>query len=211
MTKVLTLRQKTIKINCWGMYEFIRGTVVERNPASLIIESGGIGYFINISLNTYSKLSPKKEELLFLHLAIREDAHILYGFADKEERTLFRNLISVNGVGASTAMLMLSSLNPDEIATAVTTENVNVLKGVKGIGAKTAQRIIIDLKDKLGKIHETDQILLSPNNTIRNESLSALVMLGFVKRDAEKIVTKIIQEQPESTVESVIKQALKRL
>lgn len=193
------------------MYEFIRGIVVERNPANIIIESGGIGYFINISLNTYSKLSPKKEELVFLHMAVREDAHILYGFADKAERTLFRNLISVNGVGASTAMLMLSSLNPDEIATAVTTENVNVLKGVKGIGAKTAQRIIIDLKDKLGKIHETDQILLSPNNTIRNESLSALVMLGFIKRDAEKIVSKIIQEQPEATVESVIKQALKRL
>lgn len=193
------------------MYEFIRGIVVERNPANIIIESGGIGYFINISLNTYSKLSPKKEELVFLHMAVREDAHILYGFADKAERTLFRNLISVNGVGASTAMLMLSSLNPDEIATAVTTENVNVLKGVKGIGAKTAQRIIIDLKDKLGKIHETDQILLSPNNTIRNESLSALVMLGFMKRDAEKIVSKIIQEQPEATVESVIKQALKRL
>jgi len=106
---------------------------------------------------------------------------------------------------------MLSSLKPDEIIAAITTENVTVLKAVKGIGAKTAQRIIIDLKDKLGKLHETDQILLSPNNTIRNEALSALVMLGFVKRDAEKIVSKILQEQPDTTVESVIKQALKRL
>lgn len=193
------------------MYEFIRGIIAERNPASIVIETGGIGYLIKISLNTYSKLAAKKEDLLFLHLAVREDAHILYGFADKAERTLFRNLISVNGVGAGTAMLMLSSLNPDEIATAVTTENVTVLKGVKGIGAKTAQRIIIDLKDKLGKIHETDQILLSPDNTIRNESLSALVMLGFVKGDAEKIVSKILQEQPGATVESVIKLALKRL
>ncbi len=193
------------------MYEFIRGIIIERNPASIVIEAGGIGYFVNISLNTYSKLSPKKEELLFLHQVVREDAHILYGFADKDERGLFRNLISVNGVGASTAIMMLSSLNPDEIASAVTTENVAVLKAVKGIGAKTAQRIIIDLKDKLGKTHETDQILVSPNNTIRNESLSALVMLGFVKRDAEKIVSKILQEQPETTVESVIKQALKRL
>ena len=193
------------------MYEFIRGIIIERSPASIVIEAGGIGYFVNISLNTYSKLSPKKEEVLFMHQVIRDDAHILYGFADKDERGLFRNLISVNGVGPSTAIVMLSSLNPDEIASAVTTENVAVLKAVKGIGAKTAQRIIIDLKDKLGKTHETDQILVSPNNTIRNESLSALVMLGFVKRDAEKIVSKILQEQPDTTVESVIKQALKRL
>ena len=193
------------------MYEFIRGIIIERSPASIVIEAGGIGYFVNISLNTYSKLSPKKEEVLFMHQVVRDDAHILYGFADKDERGLFRNLISVNGVGPSTAIVMLSSLNPDEIASAVTTENVAVLKAVKGIGAKTAQRIIIDLKDKLGKTHETDQILVSPNNTIRNESLSALVMLGFVKRDAEKIVSKILQEQPDTTVESVIKQALKRL
>ena len=193
------------------MYEFIRGTIIERNPASIVIEAAGVGYFVNISLNTYSKLSPKREEILFLHLVVREDAHVLYGFADKDERSLFRNLISVNGVGASTAIMMLSSLNSDEVIAAITTENVAILKGVKGIGAKTAQRIIIDLKDKLGKLHETDQILLSPNNTIRNEALSALVMLGFVKRDAEKIVSKILQEQPDTTVESVIKQALKRL
>jgi Holliday junction DNA helicase RuvA len=193
------------------MYDFIRGTIIERNPASIVIEAGGIGYFINISLHTYSKISSKKEEILFLHLVVREDAHILYGFADKDERALFRNLISVNGVGTSTAIMMLSSLNPDEIVAAVTTENVTILKGVKGIGAKTAQRIIIDLKDKLGKLHETDQILLSPNNTIRNEALSALVMLGFVKRDAEKIVSTILKEQPDASVESVIKQALKRL
>ena len=193
------------------MYEFIRGVIIERNPASIVIEAGGIGYFVNISLNTYSKLGSKKEVLLFLHQVVRDDAHILYGFGDKEERGLFRNLISVSGVGASTAIMMLSSLNPDEIVAAISTENVALLKAVKGIGAKTAQRIIIDLKDKLVKIHETDQILVSPNNTIKNESLSALVMLGFVKRDAEKIVSKILQEQPETTVESVIKQALKRL
>lgn len=193
------------------MYEFIRGNVVERNPASVVMETGGMGYFVNISLNTYSKINTIKETTLYLHLTVREDAHILFGFADKSERTLFRNLILVNGVGPSTAIMMLSSMNPDEIATAVTTENVNALKSVKGIGIKTAQRIIIDLKDKLGKIYETDQILIAPNNTIRNESLSALVMLGFVKKDAEKTVTKILQEQPDATVESVIKQALKRL
>jgi Holliday junction DNA helicase RuvA len=193
------------------MYEFIRGIFIERNPAHIVIEAGGVGYFVNISLNTYSKFNNQKEGLLYLHQAIREDAHVLYGFADKSERDLFRNLISVNGVGASTAIMMLSSLSPDEIAVAVTTENVAVLKAVKGIGIKTAQRIIIDLKDKLGKLYETDQIFLSPNNTILNESLSALVMLGFVKRDAEKVVSKILQEQPQTTVEGVIKQALKRL
>ena len=193
------------------MYDFIRGNIIERNPASVVIEAGSIGYFINISLNTYSRLASKKEEILFVHQVVREDAHILYGFADKDERILFRNLISVNGVGASTAIMMLSSLNSEEIIAAVATENVTVLKGVKGIGAKTAQRIIIDLKDKLGKLHETDQILLSPDNTIRNEALSALVMLGFVKRDADRVISTILKEQPNASVESVIKQALKRL
>ncbi len=193
------------------MYEFIRGKIVELNPASIIIEAGGIGYFIKISLNTYTNLNGKKEGTILLHQVVREDAHILFGFSDKGERELFRNLVSVNGVGAITAIMMLSSLNQDELVSAVTTENVAVLKGVKGIGAKTAQRIIIDLKDKFGKLPESGQISLSPDNTIRNESLSALVMLGFVKRDAEKIVSKIIQEQPKTTVESVIKQALKRL
>jgi Holliday junction DNA helicase RuvA len=193
------------------MYEYIRGIIIERNPAHIVIEAGGIGYFVNISLNTYSKYNQKKEGLIYLHQVIRDDAHVFYGFADKSERDLFRNLISVNGVGSNTAIMMLSSLTPDEIAVAVTTENVTVLKAVKGIGIKTAQRIIIDLKDKLGKLYETDQIFLSPNNTILNESLSALVMLGFVKRDAEKVVSKILQEQPQTTVEGVIKQALKRL
>lgn len=193
------------------MYEFIRGAIAEINPASIIIETSGIGYFVNISLNTYSKLNGKKEARLLLHQVVRDDAHILYGFSDKSERDLFRNLISVNGVGTSTAIMMLSSLNPDELVAAVTTENVIVLKAVKGIGVKTAQRIIIDLKDKLGKLQESGQISLSADNTIRNEALSALVMLGFVKKDTEKIVTKILQEQPESKVESVIKQALKRL
>ncbi|MDO8951277.1 MAG: Holliday junction branch migration protein RuvA [Draconibacterium sp.] len=193
------------------MYDFIRGIIVERNPAHIVIEAGGIGYFINISLNTYSKFNQKKEGLIYLHQVVRDDAHVFYGFAEKSERDLFRNLISVNGVGSNTAIMMLSSLNPDEIAVAVTTENVAVLKAVKGIGIKTAQRIIIDLKDKLGKLYDTDQIFHSPNNTILNESLSALVMLGFVKRDAEKVVAKILQEQPQTTVEGVIKLALKRL
>ncbi|HKL32134.1 MAG TPA: Holliday junction branch migration protein RuvA [Tangfeifania sp.] len=193
------------------MYEFIRGAVTDINPASIVVEAGGVGYFINISLNTYSKINGKKEALLLIHQIVREDAHILYGFAEQRERELFRNLISVNGVGANTAIMMLSSLNPDELVTAVTSGNTDVLKAVKGIGAKTAQRIIIDLKDKFGKIPETGQILISADNTTKNESLSALVMLGFAKKDADKVVSKIIREEPDATVESVIKRALKRL
>ncbi len=193
------------------MYEFIRGAVTDLNPASIVIDASGVGYFINISLNTYSKVNGKKEAHLLIHQIVREDAHILYGFAEQRERELFRNLISVNGVGANTAIMMLSSLNPDELVTAVTTGNADVLKAVKGIGAKTAQRIIIDLKDKFGKIPETGQFLISADNTTKNESLSALVMLGFAKKDADKVVSKIIGEEPDATVESVIKRALKRL
>lgn len=193
------------------MYEFIRGAVADLSPANVVIDAGGIGYFVNISLNTYSKISGKKDVILLIHQVVREDAHVLYGFAEKRERDLFRYLISVSGVGASTAIMMLSSLNPDEITAAVATGNADVLKAVKGIGAKTAQRIIIDLKDKLGKISESGQILISPDNTLQNEALSALVMLGFAKKDADKAVSKIIQDNPEATVEHVIKTALKRL
>ena len=128
------------------MYEFIRGVIADMNPASVVIEAGGIGYLINISLNTYSKINGKKEAFLLIHQVVREDAHLLYGFAEKQERDLFRNLISVSGVGANTAIMMLSSLNPDEIISSVVSGNADVLKAVKGIGAKTAQRIIIDLK-----------------------------------------------------------------
>lgn len=193
------------------MYEYIRGNITDISPANIVIDTGGIGYFIHISLNTYSQLSGKKEARIFLHQIIRDDAHLLYGFNDIGERELFRNLISVNGVGASTAIMMLSSLTANELRTAVTTENVAVLKAVKGIGAKTAQRIIIDLKDKLGKMSDSTQILLSTDNTIQIEALSALVMLGFAKKDTEKVVSKILREQPDTTVESVIKQALKKL
>lgn len=193
------------------MYEYIRGNIADISPAGVVIETGGIGYFINISLNTYSQLNGKKESKLFLHQIVRDDAHLLYGFSELNERELFRHLISVSGVGANTAIMMLSSLTADELRTAVTTENVATLKAVKGIGAKTAQRIILDLKDKLGKMSESSQILPSPNNTIQNEALSALVMLGFAKKDTEKVVSKILRENPDATVESVIKQALKRL
>jgi len=193
------------------MFEFIRGTVADLNPASAVIEAGGIGYFINISLNTYTKVNGKKEATLLIHQVVREDAHLLYGFAENRERELFRNLISVSGVGAGTAIMMLSSLTTDEVISAVVSGNTDALKSVKGIGIKTAQRIIIDLKDKFGKMPETGQILIPSDNTTRNESLSALVMLGFARKDAEKVVSNIIREDPEATVESVIKRALKRL
>lgn len=193
------------------MYEYIRGTITDLSPASIVVEASGVGFVASISLNTYSKLNGKKEVILLTHQVVREDAHLLYGFADKNERDIFRSLISVNGVGANTAIMMLSYLNTDEIISAITTENVMVLKAVKGIGLKTAQRIIIDLKDKLGKMPETGQIFHSTDNTIRNEALSALVMLGFAKKDAEKVVSNIMQEQPGVAVESVIKQSLKRL
>ena len=193
------------------MYEYIKGAVVDINPARVVVESGGVGYYINISLNTYSKLNGKCEAKIYTHLAIRDDAHILYGFAEQNERDLFRNLISVNGVGAVTAIMMLSSLSHEDIVAAVATENITVLKGIKGIGIKTAQRIVIDLKDKLGKSQASAQNLFITDNTIRNEALSALVMLGFAKKDTENVVSKIMQEQPEITIENVIKQALKRM
>lgn len=193
------------------MYEYIRGTITDLSPASIVVEASGVGFIASISLNTYSKLNGKKEVILLTHQVVREDAHLLYGFADKNERDIFRSLISVNGVGANTAIMMLSYLTTDEIISAISTENVMVLKAVKGIGLKTAQRIIIDLKDKLGKMPETGQIFHSTDNTIRNEALSALVMLGFAKKDAEKVVSGIMQEQPGVAVESVIKQSLKRL
>jgi holliday junction DNA helicase RuvA len=193
------------------MFEFIRGTVAGLNPTSVVVETAGLGYLINISLNTYSKINGMKEVHLLLHQVVREDAHVLYGFAEKRERELFRNLISVSGVGAGTALMMLSSLSPDELTSAVVSGNADILKAVKGIGIKTAQRIIIDLKDKMGKLSENAQFIGTPDNTLQNEALSALVMLGFAKKDVEKMILKIIGENPDATVEHVIKTALKRL
>jgi Holliday junction DNA helicase RuvA len=193
------------------MYEYIKGKISVLKPAHVIIEANSVGYFISISLNTYSKLNGQEQALLFLHQIVREDAHMLYGFADENERELFRMLISVNGIGSNTAIMMLSSLNPDEIKAAILNENVRLLQGIKGIGAKTAQRIIIDLKDKVGKSPASEQILNLPDNTIRNEALSALVMLGFAKKPVEKEIDRIQAKQTGLSVEEVIKQALKSL
>lgn len=194
------------------MIHHINGRLVEKAPTHAIIEANGIGYFINISLVTFSKLGQDENCKLYTHLSIKEDAHTLYGFAEKSEREIFRQLISVSGVGASTARVMLSSLSSEEITTAIITADVKTLQGIKGIGAKSAQRIIVDLKDKLGKIDGIEQnILTFANNTTHDESLSALLALGFTKNAVEKVLSKVMKAQPDLTVEGLIKEALKNL
>ena len=193
------------------MLEFIQGDLLEVNPAYVIIQNQGLGYFINISLNTYSRFSGKEKGMVYIHEIVREDAYMLYGFADKKERETFRNLISVSGVGANTAAMMLSSLSPEEIKTAITQEQVNTLKAIKGIGAKSAQRIIVELKDKLAKEHPAGEIIPPINNTSQEEALSALVTLGFSKKQVEKVLEHLTNEQPDLNVESLVKKALKNL
>jgi Holliday junction DNA helicase RuvA len=193
------------------MIDYIKGTITRINPAFLTMETAGIGYFINISVNTYSKLEGKSEYKILVHEVIREDSHTLFGFADDEERDIFRLLISVTGVGANTARMMLSSVNPAEIERAIAGSDVDILKGVKGIGLKTAQRIIVDLKDKLGKHTGSPEIFAFADNTNREEALSALVMLGFAKSAVIKILDKIVREEKNLTVEDMIKRALKNL
>lgn len=194
------------------MIHHINGRLVEKAPTHAIIEAGGVGYFINISLLTFSKLKDSEACLLYTHLSVKEDSHTLYGFAEKTEREIFRKLISVNGVGATTARIMLSSLTPDEITAAVITGDVDTLKGIKGIGTKSAQRIIVDLKDKLGKVEGLEQnILTFNNNTHKDEALSALLALGFTKNAVEKVLIKVLKAQPDLDVEGLIKEALKNL
>jgi Holliday junction DNA helicase RuvA len=193
------------------MFEYIKGAVVALKPSHIILEANSVGYFITISLNTYTQLNGREAVKLYIHQVIREDAHLLYGFATEAERELFRLLISVSGIGSNTAIMMFSSLSPDEISSAILNENVNLLKSIKGIGVKTAQRVIIDLKDKIGKSSVGEQIVASADNTLKNEALSALVMLGFAKKSAEKELDKILATQPNLSVENVIKLALKSL
>jgi len=194
------------------MYDYIVGKLAELTPTHAVVEVGGLGYHVNISLQTYSAINGMNEVKLYLHQVIREDAHLLYGFFEAKEREIFRLLISVSGVGASTARLILSSLNADELQAAILTENINLIKQVKGIGLKTAQRIVVDLKDKVvGDDFASKQIMPAAHNTSRDEALSALVMLGFSKSDTEKVLDQIIREGGELTVEGLIKSALKRL
>ena len=193
------------------MFEYIKAQLVELNPAYAIMDNNGLAYFINISVNTYSQLKEGENTTLFLQQIVREDAHLLFGFADKSEREIFRLLITVSGIGANTARMMLSSLSTVDIKTAIESANVNVLKSVKGIGLKTAQRVIIDLKDKIGKAEIDEDIFAPLSNTKREEALSALVMLGFNKPAIEKTLDKITSEKGELSVEELIKLALKRL
>ena len=191
------------------MYEYIEGEFVEKSPAHLIVQAGHMAYYIHISVFTYSQVSSQSSGRIYLHFVVREDAQILYGFGGRGEREIFRMLISVSGVGANTARLILSSLSPEEISQAILAGNVSLLQGIKGIGAKSAQRIIIDLKDKLGKCAGIDELFFSQDNTSREEALSALVALGFQKKTVDKTVTRILSEQPELSVEEVVKAALK--
>jgi Holliday junction DNA helicase RuvA len=193
------------------MIDYISGSITRLTPAFITIETGGIGYFVNISLSTFTKLEGKSEFKILVHEVIREDSHTLFGFADEEERDIFRLLISVTGVGANTARMMLSSLIPVEIEKAILSSDVNILKSVKGIGLKTAQRIIVDLKDKLGKQAGSGEIFAFADNTKREEALSALVMLGFAKNAVSKVLDKIVREEKNLTVEDLIKKSLKNL
>jgi Holliday junction DNA helicase RuvA len=193
------------------MIEYIKGHVTQITPTFVIIETGGIGYLVNISINTFSLLEGKTDFKILIHEVIREDAHLLFGFAEAGEREIFRLLISVSGVGANTARMMLSSLSPAEIEKAIASSDVHVLQGVKGIGLKTAQRIIVDLKDKLGKHAVSGEIFTLTDNTNREEALSALVMLGFAKSAVAKVLDKIVREEKSLTVEDMIKRALKNL
>ncbi len=191
------------------MYEYIQGKISELTPTYVVVDNQGVGYFISISLNTYSALSGKEQAIVFIHQVVREDALLLYGFYNKSEREIFRQLISVSGIGANTARMMLSSLSPAEIQEAILSGNVKILNNIKGIGPKTAQRIIIDLKDKVGKSDISGDFLLTQSNTNRDEALSALVMLGFAKNSVDKVLDKLIKDNPKAKVEELVKKALK--
>ena len=193
------------------MIEYLKGTIVEINPAYIVLEAGGIGYFLNISLNTYSALGKGEIVTMPVHEVIREDAHLLFAFADREERELFRLLISVNGVGPNTARMMLSSLRPSEVVNAISESNVHAIKSIKGIGVKTAERVIVDLRDKVGKVAGSFDFFDQKGNTIREEALSALMMLGFARSASAKVIDNLISDNRELTVEELIKQSLKKL
>ncbi len=196
------------------MIEYIRGRLVEKTPTYVVVECNGVAYILHISLHTYEMLSSEEQCKILTHVSIKEDAHTLYGFAEEMERKLFRLLISVSGVGAGTARMILSSLSPAEVQQSIQNGNVAALQAVKGIGGKTAQRIIIDLKDKVLKASDGAlQIFTNTNNTIKEEALSALVTLGFAKNTAEKALEQIIKSRGDSTltVEKLIKQALQSI
>ena len=193
------------------MIEYIRGELAELSPATAVIDCNGVGYAANISLNTYSAIQGKKTCKLYIYEAIREDAYVLYGFAEKQEREIFLLLISVSGIGGNTARMILSALSPAELVNVISTENANLLKTVKGIGLKTAQRVIIELKDKIAVTGSAEEMNFGASVAIKEEALAALVMLGFVKAQVNKVLDKIVAGGGVTSVEELIKQALKQL
>jgi Holliday junction DNA helicase RuvA len=199
------------------MIEYIKGELTELTPALATVEAGGVGYGLSISLITYSAIQGKKDVKLYVYEAIREDAHVLYGFVNKKERELFELLISVSGVGANTARMVLSSLSVSELCSAISSGNERVIKSIKGIGLKTAQRIIVDLRDKIVALGIATEIpaggsLTAPvDNAVKDEAVSALTMLGFAPAPSQKVVMQILQEQPGIPVEVVVKLALKQI
>ena len=188
----------------------IIGRLVEKSPTHVVIDCQGIGYEVNISLHTFSQLGEDENIKLFTHLQIREDSHTLFGFFTPIERSVFRLLISVSGIGASIARTMLSSLEPQQIQRAIVTEDLNTIKSVKGIGLKTAQRVLIELKDKMMNLFEGEEIQSFANNTIKEEALSALEVLGYPRKQSEKVIDNIIQSAPESSLEELTKAALNK-
>jgi len=193
------------------MITHISGKLVEKSPTNVVVDCNGIGYFIHISLHTFSQLTNEEHVKLLTHFQVKEDAHQLYGFATSAEREIFRLLISVSGIGTNTARTMLSSLTPKQVREGIATEDVALIQSVKGIGLKTAQRVIIDLKDKVLKIYDIDETVALSNNTNKDEALSALEVLGFAKKQSDRVVAKIIAQKPDATVEIIIKEALKNL
>ena len=187
------------------------GRLVEKTPTGVVIDCNGVGYMVHISLHTYTQLSDEENIKLYTHLQVKEDSHTLFGFFTTTERAVFQQLISVSGIGASTARTMLSSLEPQQIQRAILSEDLVTIKSVKGIGLKTAQRVLIELKDKMLNLFEGEEIQPFSNNTIQEEALSALEVLGYSRKQSEKVLDNIIQSSPESTVEGLIKAALNKL
>ncbi len=193
------------------MIDYIKGTIESLSPTDLILENNGIGYSILISLQTYEKLNGSKDSVIYIHHYLREDEELYYGFATKDERELFRLLIGVSGIGASTARMMLSSLTSDEIKTAIVSEDLNKIKSIKGIGTKSAQRLILELKDKISKISGSQSLLQYQTNSAADEASTALVMLGFTKANVNKAIAAVIKQKPAATLEEIIKLSLKIL
>ena len=193
------------------MITHLRGKLVEKKPTEIVVECGGVGYLVHISLHTYSLLPSDEAVSIYTHLQVKEDSHSLYGFMEVSERAIFRLLISVSGIGANTARTMLSSLSPEELRDAIATSSIGTIQSVKGIGLKTAQRVIIELKDKILKIYDLEELSTPLDNTNKEEALSALEVLGFARKQSEKMVDKILKASPSLSVEDIIKQTLKGL